>query len=1096
MAETKTNYSFNRGLLIPDPRVTYAGAYSSTLSSITQAGPKPGDPVAQQETDMVLEALNTQSAAKQLRIRCLEAGGPGDGTFVWYYSGDLLYRGWEPPNTISGHEVLDFTTTANKWISPHAITLANGNVLVVAQKLNTTHRVACWVRTASTGAWAETEIYATGTTYVMGAYPTVVQLASGRVLCFFWHEVTTTRNQVRMYYSDNNGSTWTLGGQNVLASSVSTATDVVGRLRVAALPNGHLSMVAAIDRAAATYDDILFQWGSTDAGATFSLIDSTGWSGATFTTNAALPELMTVGNQIVLAYLVQYSAGNVNAAIRTISAVNQAFSAAEETRVAHATNWGNVAAGNITEGDLGACADEDGIIYLIGRKVTTRECFTVRSRDGGVTWDQPGSSSVGTGTNWWNINDTAMYPEKFAATYQAGRVVLIHTFQTDATTTDPSLCAVYLGGYTTVTMPFLDSEAKEDNVVGWERTWLGTFGLPSASVTWTRSTGGAGVTEAFTAAGLQITTAGAAGSVTYIAAPATTHTQGLISLTEFKVTAGEAFVQMRTSDATPVSYSVEVLVSTTAITLRDFHAGATIGTAETTTAGTTGVQILLALGNGNGALGNTGKVRGWWRPSTLSGEPDRQWEPIGSLGYSDTLQALAVATDDLQFGLSSGTNSDIRIRLHCYTHDTYAGKNLYGGQVNPTDMLGRPFSSTGVWVDDGVKVRATAGPAYQADTWNIDTRYTHGIENIFYEVSPSPSRGWRSTGETQQDIVVELDRDLGQNTRPLGSVVALFLTGVNFQTFEVAEYSGGAYNLHHSADTSSAQKEMPFVRDGDTVWPSASVAGTPSDEWYTYHVLAGSHIRLDDNAGSPNVVIRTIGWNSEGAWRQNNDTTLVARCILTDTVSTDPTGDGIQRADILSKDICVIMPDLPECTRIRIRIQAQDTAEGYFTIGKMLIGHVAYFGAQYSHGRVLGVRPIFDTRESRSGVRRSTKLANARRTAEIAWVEGVDASQIGGSVPTPDFLASATGLRPVAVPGDTAHKMLGIIEACGPGIPVVYLPKIRRQAAYATIQYVNRNHMLYATMTSAGSAEATFGLEWENPGELFTVGKVTFEEEL
>ena len=56
-----------RGLLVPDERVSVANI-SAADSSYSQAGPKPGIPTPQADTDLNLEASGTQSASKQLRI--------------------------------------------------------------------------------------------------------------------------------------------------------------------------------------------------------------------------------------------------------------------------------------------------------------------------------------------------------------------------------------------------------------------------------------------------------------------------------------------------------------------------------------------------------------------------------------------------------------------------------------------------------------------------------------------------------------------------------------------------------------------------------------------------------------------------------------------------------------------------------------------------------------------------------------------------------------------------------------------------------------------------------------------------------------------
>jgi hypothetical protein len=68
MADVSTGHL--RGLLIPDPRLTYADAYSSA-SVLTQQGPIPGVPVALNESEMVLEA----SGIDPQQLRAYAASG-------------------------------------------------------------------------------------------------------------------------------------------------------------------------------------------------------------------------------------------------------------------------------------------------------------------------------------------------------------------------------------------------------------------------------------------------------------------------------------------------------------------------------------------------------------------------------------------------------------------------------------------------------------------------------------------------------------------------------------------------------------------------------------------------------------------------------------------------------------------------------------------------------------------------------------------------------------------------------------------------------------------------------------------------------------
>ena len=83
-----TKASF-RGLLIPDDRFK-AEEISTADGTFTQAGPRPGVPDAQDNTDMVLHSSGTQSAGKDLQILALKGGFSVEGHagFVWKNSTD------------------------------------------------------------------------------------------------------------------------------------------------------------------------------------------------------------------------------------------------------------------------------------------------------------------------------------------------------------------------------------------------------------------------------------------------------------------------------------------------------------------------------------------------------------------------------------------------------------------------------------------------------------------------------------------------------------------------------------------------------------------------------------------------------------------------------------------------------------------------------------------------------------------------------------------------------------------------------------------------------------------------------------------------
>jgi hypothetical protein len=1100
-----------RGLLVPDLRLGFDSIYVAG-SSFEQAGPLPGVPEAQGETEMVLESSGTQSADRKLRIRASKAGQPepDGGSFAWRdvagpLGGAELWRGWDGPHALAYFEFYDYTTTAGKWKHPHAITLTDGTVIVVCEK--SSRYVTCLSRSPVTGAWAEVTIHDNGSAFALAAHATVLALPSGRLLAFFFKEDTAnSENQVRMHYSDDNGASWALANKACLSAALTSVgvNRTPHRLRVAYL-NGQILLVGWVeDQSIAARADVLYQWASVDLGSSFDLVDS--WDGAGDTSWAAYPSVFAANNQFVVHYLTRdlTATGVIVPYQRRIANAYQVLATATAERACQSGNpmkWGSWAAGPplvFNAGELSSWVDEDGVFYMAGVDFdggALRESYVQRSTDGGATWAAVGSgSSPAYGAAWWRGDDVSTRPTDLAGTAQGGRAVLVHKFNANPETHDDgSLGVSYLGGYTTLCLPQLNAFPSPAARVAWERTWL-PFDLPEdTGGVWTLVVGGA-PTVTMTSTGLRLQGgAGDAQSYTLTTNPTSTNTQGMIALLDVLVAGGTAFAQLRSGVAGPVAYEIRVSVTTTAITLRDMYAGADIATIATA-AGVTGVQILLAVGN-DSAPGNDGKGAAWYRPAGSG--TDRAWVAIGA---STTLTQGGGVTNEFQWGMLAAVGTDSRFRQACYTYGSYAGQQLYSGQSNPGELQGRNFSPTPLYVNDGTTIAAVDGPAFYADEWHVNTRYEYGIENVFPAVSPSPARGWRSVATTSaQRIELEYDAALNERTPALEPMIGVGLFEINFRTFYVEGYDGAAWQTLATVDTATGQSGLKFTRWADTVFPQPlPTVYAGATQWYTYHVLADSYFAM---AGQENEIEwnipKKIRTNSEGVF--SNVATKTTRIELYDVQPGDPTGAiGFEEGSIWSKDVVVLINGATRYSRLRIRIPAQETAEGYFKIGTALIGSVATFARQYSRGRALGVEPNANLATSRSGTRRSRKLGKARRTVELAWTDGVDVTQATKPSPSPDYVTGWAGsAEAIGSPHDTPYLVAGVAEQLSGAVwPVVYLAGFDRPNNNGAIVVNNRNTFMLARIVSNVRLESRLGSEWGNPGELFNVATVTLEEEV
>ena len=480
------------------------------------------------------------------------------------------------------------------------------------------------------------------------------------------------------------------------------------------------------------------------------------------------------------------------------------------------------------------------------------------------------------------------------------------------------------------------------------------------------------------------------------------------------------------------------------------------------------------------------------------------WVQIGSA--NNYASAASIVQTNLRFGYFAGANTTGRIIQVSFSHDTYVGAQLYDF-TNPANQLGRTYSTGYEYVDGGTRIRAVDGPAFIADTHNITTRYDYGAENVHPEVSPSPRREWRSTADNvNANLVWDVDAVLGEESVLLGKSLGLYLGSINFKTATLYGYNTDTSNWDPiiAINTSTGQTALSFSRRGDALEPNATVAGTPSTTWYTYETLAGSYVKLHSDAVGEQLpeknVIRKILHNSEGAWRQDNGTTKVARLLLEGVLATDPTGaEAGAVAEIYGKDVLVVVHDADRFSRFRLYIPAQETYENYFTIGVVVLGHVAYFARQYSRGRALLNEPNTQVTEGRSGTRRSRNFGPMRHGVELSWTDGVDSSALSATNPTPDYVAAYTSGVPVASPADTAWLVRGIHEMTGGAdIPVVYCAKLSRTASASTdLVLLHRDTFLYGRLVGAPRLENILGDEWISPGgEVFQVATITIEEEV
>ena len=1083
---TATTPTILRLLVVPDPRFRW-DAYDSTQSTVTQAGPQPGIPEAQNETEMVLETTGTQAADTRLKIKTVRGGHPDldAARFVWQFQGDSgsQWRGWDPPTSISGFEFIDYSTTAGMWHNFHARVHPDGTVVVAADQQ---HRyVKAWARNASTGGWSQVTVYDRGSAQTYSSWPCLVVLPSGRMLCFFWAESTAGTYQVRNYYSDDSGASWTPAQKGCLPAGVATATYHPGMIRGDYL-NGQIMLVIH-QQEQATPEDRLLQYASNDLGATFSLVVE--WSGKSH----AWVDVVAYRGRLLVAYIAEDDAvpGQHYAYLRTTAAAFSPFTASEVVLMQASADpmlWGQLAGGVYTAGEITLWSDEDGILYVMGSDHDAaggalREFYVRASYDGGASWQAVGhgtASAPGYGIACWAGLDAATHPRNVAAVAFRGRTLVLHRANAAPSTLDDSMMATWLGGYTTVCLPQEeDGTVGIDTVSGWRLTYL-PYDLPEdTGASWSPVTAGAPV-NSLTSTGLRVLHGNVADTSSWYTNPTASLTNGTLTLTEFHVAGGgSVFVDSRISDGggPATSYSTRVTVTGTAITLRDTTAPAADIATVATTDGATGVQVLISM------VGNN--VIAWYRP-VQTGNDDRLWTLIGSSG---ALNAGVVATALYQWGTLTGSaTADAHFIMACLVDSTLTGAQIYA-QDNWTDLLGRGYQPTPVYVDGGTSIQAVDGPTFRSDDWQIDTRYDYPLSNVFPDVAGSPRRGWRSTSD---GIVAEIAWSTGAGVSPaMGSLMNLYLGECNFGTAELhGRQAGGGWVKICDLDL-RAKTGLKFAREDRVV--SVDTSGGNSVGYYLpTNILAGSHIRL---SGGGMDVVREIETNSAGTWT-NGGTSLPTRILLSEIPGGEPTAGSA--AELWVKDYTCTVAVTTSYKAYKLKILAQSTAEGYYTIGSMTWGHgfpVGSYLMGYGWGRKLEWATSWEQVEGRSGIRTVHALGPTRRAVEVSWVDGIESSGLTDT--SPNWIVGWIAGNPVAVPADLPWSLPGLLEHIEGGtLPVVYLSSVATPSNVNTpVHTTNRTTMLYGRVVSE-SVQADVVVGEEASTELLRVGVCRIEEEV
>lgn len=1109
-----------QGLIIPHPEIT-PSALSAADSTYTEQGPRPGILVPSGVTAAVLEATGTAAAGEALEITTIQGGYPPDATFAWRSVSTDPWLGWDTHRVLHGW--LWVTRLPNGGAlhprDPHVCTTATGRVLMAVGVKVDPSTYAVDVSTLDAGgAWSAFAPVSTGTDVAPAPRPCLLPLPSGRVLLFHWCTVGASAQAIRILASDDDGVTWaTIAPRGSPTVSLhATLGYTPGKLR-AAYSAGEVVVFAGMTWNA-TNRKILGQWASDALGYVLSLVaigDPT--VDADRLRTPAIFGVPTGG--FVLAAHDEVSG---DWEVRPLGSAISSYTDADGTELPgfHPTlgTW----VPDSTE--LVGWAGADGVWNLVGVDTTTTiGTFGAYSRDYGVTWYNPPALQRGQGWEYgaggpFLPGNAGIKLHDLTATDTRGLVVwgCQATLAAD-THGDDSILSLFSGGSTSLPYPALAGR----DVYQWapQLTWIGVE-LPD-QVGWTKAGAGAaalaagGLTTSTTANTLSYTRTDTTWGV-YAITPGSVPSLADVMVVEVDVTptsagsttAAKTSFTVTLSDGT-TEYTVLVALSSTGYRLSENTIPTVLATVAVST--TSGIRLRVYLAAGVATIyhlaggAQSGAAQRWVYGGSgtpiaktigpaaqsrvvfghlASGTETATWRYVGPAAGSDvTVGPGAVPFDAVVLEDSPMTVEWVQPRWGSEVLP------LLGSQfATPATLLGRRFAADRSQVT-GASLRFVDGPTAGGDAWTSEARADYPVSRIHPVTSPSPSVKWRSIdSSTDQVIAWTMPEPTHTSRLQENAGFALYIGGANWKDAVVARWTGAAWSNVATLDLSNGLAGLPYVRWGDRIVVNAAGgAASPIPPWLHRAELAGCTIDLGGG------VRRRILRSTSGRWSPT--AAVTPELVIDGALTTDPSSGN---CTIWRRDVAVFVPGEFVGEKLRIKISAVATVDGWLEAGVVMIGSFIPLDPP-GWGRGIEHTPLVEVVDIGSGLRASRVLTptgrrKTRKALSISWPEGVDTRRLYDAAET---VASWPGSHdPRGTPYATGGMLAGLLEEiAGAHTPVVYVSVVETGSG-TTLRYAmpGPDTVIYGRITTGLSRTAAWG--WENESEAHHISEVVIEEEL
>jgi hypothetical protein len=1054
----------------------------ATGAAYTQGGVKQGVPLASGSERMIVEASGTQSEDGEIVFTTQRAGLPiaGGATYVFQDVGaadtssqQFGHEGW---STVTGYaSLLDSNgTPTNSNMTPHAITLASGNLFAVIENIETGvgSPFLNMRHFSPTAGWTTITHTHSGATNQLGC--AVVELPDGSILCFI---EARGGDQIDVLRSTDEGTTWATAAERVLDIAVNTA-DI---RRIGAAYNGGqvLLLVSFHDGANFT----LAQYASYDRGATFRQIEDDFRAKHTDTkepSNASAIGMRGGG------FLVAYTDTRNGETHR----VGRLGDAAQNAATMNDVNVAPYASADAAS--LAIFEDNDAEVWALCHDNTSGhgDLTLLRSVDGGFEFE--GVQYSGNRPVLYSSVGGAAEFKHYTAALSGGRLMIIGKFTGSGNANDDhSTVVIYAGGHARHTVPAADSSdsfgptdwlawgeggggtsaslwlpfTQPDNLTGWTVTGVGTYTSSSIS-------------------GLLTT---AANTLIFEHDWENTHAAQVCEFALDIESGGSTStdvisVEVAISDGTSggagtYTYIVSIRMTTTGWRLYDVNAAAN--------AAATVTKSLLTKRHFRVAMDNAGNCTIW----TAADDHQREWiENVAVTGLTNTAAAHG---NRLRFGhRANGTAvSDWYMAGVSYSgvgkFTPSSSVSVAASWTNPDDLRGREFSATPELVTDGIRLSAAGGPAWKGDAWTVTADYAYPIEHALTNVAPSPAEFYRGTADNVEVLLpFDIEPDF-TNAQTIGDNFGVFFFNTNVREFAIQTYNGSAWATIATAYAYTDFDALDYVSTGRIVGVDTGASQTGARFFWR---MAHAGDTFDFQDGTP--TLRKIEANTPGAW--TDSTTVRPEIKIEGADGTEP-ASGTGR--VWRRDFGIVYAAAISTQQMRIRIPAHETADGYYQIGTMIMGPLVMFGKPTDRGWTRELRPNVDVETRRDGVRRVQKDGDMRQAIEIAWAEGFDdLSALQMDDPVPDWVGNNG--TPSASHRGTTRDVLGTVRLLGGALhPCVYLGRVDKLSGASSQAFTMPDSYWYGRIASKSlRVETLYGTE--SLSEAGRLNTVSFEEEL